>query len=65
MITIDANGVYYKDLNARIKEAIMLGSEHIELINVNDQRYIGDGISASGKLTIHGEPGNDLAAFMD
>ncbi|MBZ4687859.1 MAG: hypothetical protein PWQ96_1818 [Clostridia bacterium] len=65
MVTIDAKGVYYKELNEKVKEAISSGAEHIELINVNGQRYIGDGISASAKITIHGIPGNDMAAFMN
>jgi len=63
---INAKDVYYKDLNEKIREAVAAGEKEINLLNVNGQRYIGDGISASGvTITINGIPGNDLAAFMD
>jgi glutamate synthase domain-containing protein 3 len=63
---INAKDVYYKDLNEKIREAITCGEKHIELLNVNGQRYIGNGISAPDvTITINGIPGNDLAAFMN
>ncbi|MBM7622653.1 hypothetical protein [Sporohalobacter salinus] len=63
MATIKADGVYYKDLNERVKELIKNGEEEIILENVNGQRYIGDGLNSDIKLIVNGIPGNDLAAF--
>jgi len=62
---IDANGLYYRELNNRIRAAVAAGAEKIELINVNGQYYIGDGINRPVTITINGVPGNDLAAFMN
>src|SRR5512136_187956 len=62
---IDAKGVYYKELNRQIHAAVTAGAEKIELVNVNGQYYIGDGINRPVTLTVHGVPGNDLAAFMN
>jgi len=64
-IEIDAQGVYYKDLNDQIHQAVAQGAEEIILHNVNGQRYIGDGIKKKIQIRIEGVPGNDLAAFMD
>lgn len=65
MATIDADGVYYKDLNEQVKELIRNGEEEITLENVNGQRYIGDGLDSDARLVINGTPGNDLAAFTN
>ncbi|NQS89294.1 hypothetical protein HQ584_05850 [Patescibacteria group bacterium] len=62
---IDAKGIYYKDLNELIHQAVGSGKKEIILDNVNGQRYIGSGLSGDIKITINGVPGNDLAAFMD
>jgi len=62
---IDAQGVYYRDLNAQIRNAVATGVDKIELINVNGQYFIGDGINKPVTITISGVPGNDLAAFMN
>lgn len=62
---IDAKDVYYRDLNEKVREAIAGGEKEIEILNVNGQRYIGDGIQTEGvTITIDGVPGNDLAAFL-
>lgn len=60
---IDAEGVYYKNLNKKIKELIAGGELEITLENVNGQRYVGDGIKDEVKININGTPGNDMAAF--
>ncbi len=65
MKQIDAKGIYYRELNREIREAITQGETEIELMGVNGQRYIADGISQRVKILIHGVPGNDLSAFMD
>lgn len=62
---IDAQGIYYKDLNLKVRDAVAAGAEEIELDNVNGQYFIGDGINKPVTITINGVPGNDLAAFMN
>ncbi len=63
MQVINAQGLYYKELNQKIKELIKEKEYEITLQNVNGQRYIGDGLSDPVKIYIEGVPGNDLAAF--
>ncbi|MBO8168879.1 MAG: hypothetical protein H0Z35_06825 [Thermoanaerobacteraceae bacterium] len=65
MAVIDAQGVYYKELNQQIHELINKGETYIKVINVNGQRYIGDGLPEGIKLELIGTPGNDLAAYMN
>jgi len=65
MKQIDAKGIYYKDLNETIRAAIEAGETEFELFGINGQRYIGDSLPKGVKITIHGVPGNDLAAFMN
>lgn len=65
MTVIDAKGVYYADLNKKIKSALSCGETEIRLVNVAGQRYIGDGIRGSQRIIIDGTPGNDMSAFMD
>ncbi len=63
---INAKGVYYKELNEKIRELIKNGHKEIMLKNVNGQRYIGGGINGNGvRINIEGVPGNDLASFMN
>ncbi len=64
MMTIDAQGMHYRDLNARIRAALAAGEREIELVNVNGQRYIADGLDVEARITVRGVPGNDLGAFM-
>lgn len=64
-MVINAKGVYYKDLNDKIYEAVKNGEKKITLKNINGQRYIGSNLSAKARIDIDGVPGNDLAAFMD
>jgi len=66
MMRIDAGHLHYRELNKKIREAVAAGEKSFELLNVNGQRYIGDGLRGSDiEITIHGVPGNDLGAFMD
>ena len=63
---IDAKDSHYRVLNEQIYRAIEQGYRQIILENVCGQRYIGDGLRGTKtQITIHGTPGNDLAAFMD
>jgi glutamate synthase domain-containing protein 3 len=64
-LQVDAAGLHYRDLNARIRAAIADGRTHIHVARVNGQRYIADGIQAEVRIDVHGVPGNDLGAFMD
>ena len=66
MKTIDAQGVYYKQLNETIRSEIRSGTKKFRLINVVGQRYIGGGLEDPDvQIEIEGVPGEDLAAFMD
>ncbi len=63
---IDAKGMYYKELNEKIRKAVESGINEITLRNINGQKYIGAGLQDNDlNLKINGVPGNDLAAFMD
>ncbi|HEY5527116.1 MAG TPA: hypothetical protein VIK02_06015 [Candidatus Anoxymicrobiaceae bacterium] len=64
-VTIDAGGVYYKELNEQVRELTAQGFEEIVLDRVNGQRYIADGMRDKVRIVINGVPGNDLGAFMD
>lgn len=64
--TINAEGLHYKVLNEKIRQAIKKGYKKIILNNVCGQRYIGDGLRGNDiEIIINGIPGNDLGAFMD
>jgi glutamate synthase domain-containing protein 3 len=64
-LDIDAAGVYYRDLNTRLREAVNNGVEKISLRNVHGQRYIGTDLNKPVEIEIAGTPGNDLGAFMN
>ncbi len=61
---IDTTGVYYRDLNARLREEVAGGTRNIRLDHVCGQRYIGTDLNAPVNIEIHGTPGNDLGMFM-
>ncbi|MCR4442480.1 MAG: hypothetical protein QHH10_13730 [Peptococcaceae bacterium] len=65
MVSIDARGMHYKELNEMVKHFLEHGAREVKIKNVNGQRYIGDGLKGRGRIIIKGVPGNDLAAFMD
>jgi glutamate synthase domain-containing protein 3 len=65
IVTIDASGVYYRDLNTRLRETVAGGADRIELHNVYGQRYIGTDLDGPVAIDIYGTPGNDLGAFMN
>jgi glutamate synthase domain-containing protein 3 len=64
-VKIDAGGVFYRELNARLREAVSNGTRKIELHNVYGQRYIGTDLDKPVEIEIFGTPGNDLGAFMN
>jgi glutamate synthase domain-containing protein 3 len=65
IVTIDAKGVFYRELNAKLRQVVSNGNNKIELQNVYGQRYIGTDLDKPIKIDIFGTPGNDLGAFMD
>ncbi len=62
--TIDADGVYYRQLNEQVRRAVAGGATDIVLQNVRGQRYIAAALEGALTFTIKGVPGQDLAAFM-
>jgi glutamate synthase domain-containing protein 3 len=65
VVRMDASGVFYRELNATLREAVRNGSEKVELRNIHGQRYIGTDLDKPVEIEIFGTPGNDLGAFMD
>lgn len=68
LLTIDAENLYYRDLNAKIKEAVRKQNiKKIIIKNARGQRFIGTGLQEKDVEIIveSGVPGNDLAMFMD
>jgi len=64
MARIDAEGMYYRALNALLRNLNGDGVKKIELYNICGQRYIGTGLDGNLAIEVHGTPGNDLGAFM-
>ena len=65
VVKIDAGGVYYKELNANLRELVTDSVRRIILRNVHGQRYIGTDLDKPVVIEIFGTPGNDLGAFMN
>jgi glutamate synthase domain-containing protein 3 len=65
VVTIDAQGIFYRELNAKLRQTVSNGTQKIELRNVYGQRYIGTDLDKPVEIEIFGTPGNDLGAFMD
>jgi glutamate synthase domain-containing protein 3 len=65
-VKIDADGLFYKDLNKLIKDILL--EQHpakITISSVYGQRYIGTNLRQQVRVEVFGTPGNDLGAFMD
>ena len=70
VVKLDATGVYYKDLNRRIRALAQRGARRFDIENVYGQRYLGTnlwGVEDREKIRIriYGTPGSDMGAFMD
>jgi glutamate synthase domain-containing protein 3 len=64
--TIDAHGVYYRQLNEAVRAAFADGAKTVRIKGVNGQRYIGNAISGSDlRIEIDGVPGGDMSMFMN
>ena len=64
-VVLDAQGIYYRQLNEQIRAALDAGARRLVVRNLCGQRYIGCGLRRQALLELEGTPGNDLAAFMD
>ena len=64
-VSIDASGIFYRELNARLRDAVSNGAHRIDLRNIYGQRYIGTTLDKPVEIEVFGTPGNDLGAFMD
>ena len=65
LVQIDASGIYYRDLNTRLRDVTANGTRKIALRNIHGQRYIGTDLNGPIEIEIFGTPGNDLGAFMN
>jgi glutamate synthase domain-containing protein 3 len=64
VVKINAEGLYYKELNSLLRAVITGDVERIELSNVCGQRYLGTDLNTKIQIDVYGTPGNDLGAFM-
>lgn len=65
VVRIDAECMYYKELNCLLREIIKdISVEKIEIQNVCGQRYLGTDLNANIQIGAWGTTGNDLGAFM-
>jgi len=64
-VQIDAYGLTFRELNARLRDVVANGTDRIQLHNVYGQRYIGTDLDRPVEIEINGTPGNDLGAFMN
>jgi len=62
--TLDASGIYYRQLNEQIREAVADGATNIVLKNVNGQRYIAGAMVGDLTFEVQGVPGQDMCSFM-
>ncbi len=62
---VDAQDLYYRELNTLLRALDRNGAEKVELHSVFGQRYIGTDLKTNLNIDIFGTPGNDLAAFMN
>jgi len=62
---INAEGLYYRDLNRILRVLCCNGAKKVEIHGVCGQRYIGTNLDSTMQIDLHGTPGNDLGAFMN
>jgi glutamate synthase domain-containing protein 3 len=62
---IDAESLYYKDLNKLLRAMSISGAKKVEIHDVCGQRYIGTDLDSTMQIDLYGTPGNDLGAFMN
>ena len=64
IVKINAEGIYYKELNSLLRQVVATDVERIDLHNVCGQRYLGTDLDTNIEIDVYGTPGNDLGAFM-
>lgn len=64
MWQVNADDLYYRDLNMLLRSLSNNDIRKIDIQNVHGQRYIGTNLE-NMEIDIHGTPGNDLGAFMN
>ncbi|MDO9632609.1 MAG: hypothetical protein Q7I92_11985, partial [Humidesulfovibrio sp.] len=62
-ITLDASGIYYRQFNEQIREAVAAGATDIVLKNVNGQRYLVGAVEGDLNFEVQGVPGQDMCSF--
>lgn len=62
---INAEGLYYRDLNRVLRSVCRSGAKNVEIRGVCGQRYIGTGLDSPMQIDLYGTPGNDLGVFMN
>ena len=62
---VDAEGLYYKDLNRLLRAVSNSCVKKVEINGVCGQRYIGTDLDSTLQIDLYGTPGNDLGAFMN
>lgn len=65
ILEIDAANVQYRELNTRLRNAAVSGTQKMVIRNVDGQRYIGTNLGKPVEVEVYGTGGNDLGAFMD
>ena len=65
VLEIDARNVTYRELNTRLRDAVVSGTQRMVIRNVHGQRYIGTNLGKPVEVEVQGTPGNELGAFMD
>jgi len=63
-VCIKVNGMYYKDLNQKIRDLIRDGYTEFTLEDVNGQRYLATALDGDYNFLIKGVAGQDTGAFM-
>jgi glutamate synthase domain-containing protein 3 len=64
-VEIDAADVPYRELNTRLRNAVVSGAQKVVIRNAHGQRYIGANLGKPIEVEIQGTPGNEVGAFMD
>ena len=65
ILEIDAGNVQYRELNTRLRNAAVSGTEKIVIRNVDGQKYIGTNLGKPVEIEVYGTPGSNVGAFMD
>ena len=67
IIDAEAGGkkLHYRELNQKVRKAVKDGCNHITLLNVSGQRFIGAGLSGDITIDVYGDAGLDTGVFSD